>query len=123
MPQIIKQPVHVIGAPQATFVRSRRARRALRRRNRGAIAHPNVFFGAEEDLVQEAQSVVNEGGQIVDQASLVADQTVPLRGSPRATIMLTAAAAGVAGAMAGKPVAGALIGAALGWFAHRTWMG
>ncbi|HEY5656557.1 MAG TPA: hypothetical protein VIY27_02090 [Myxococcota bacterium] len=72
-------------------------------------------------VINETADVMREGGALIDEATLTARETLPLAGRPRMTMITTAAIAGGVGAAVGRPIAGALIGAALGWFAHRTW--
>jgi hypothetical protein len=78
-------------------------------------------FGTDE-VLDEASQVLRQGSDALDQASAEARAQVPLVGRPQLTMIATAAVAGAVGAATGRPVLAALLGAGLGWFAHRTWM-
>ena len=85
------------------------------------VEDPYLHLGQEfAPVIEETVEVFRQGGQLVDEATLTARQ-FPLERRPQATLVLTAAIAGAIGGSLGRPVLGALIGAGLGWFAHRTW--
>ncbi len=81
----------------------------------------NAYAYGQADLIDETQTLIDEGGQILEDTSVTARQTVPLRGRPQLTMILVGAGAGLIGALSERPLLGLGVGAALGWFAHRTW--
>jgi hypothetical protein len=78
-------------------------------------------YGQTEDLIDETQTLINQGGQVIDETSVAARQNVPLHGRPQLTMMLAAGAAGLVGGVTESPFLGLVAGLGLGWFAHRTW--
>lgn len=85
-------------------------------------SHPGAVYAGVPEIVEETQVLIDEGGRVVDEATTVARQSVPLSGRPQATMMITAAAAGLVGAIAERPLTGAILGAVVGWLGHKTWM-